>query len=66
MSYRCEMCGNVMNLRTRMSGNKEGLRYWVCSGYPLCRFQKGYAEQGNKSIWKWFLEKGRFSYRHMK
>jgi hypothetical protein len=65
MSYKCELCGTEMKLRTRLSGPQKGHRYWVCLDYPSCKFQKGYAEQGSKSIWKWFLEKGRFCYRKM-
>jgi len=35
-----------MILRTRLSGEKSGLRYWVCSRYPECKEQKSFAEQG--------------------
>jgi len=49
---KCEVCGSELILKNRLSGKKEGLRYWVCSEYPTCRFQKGYAEQGRAGIWQ--------------
>jgi len=43
---KCAICGSDMILRTRLSGEKSGLRYWVCSRYPECKEQKSFAEQG--------------------
>ncbi|MBJ6750997.1 topoisomerase DNA-binding C4 zinc finger domain-containing protein [Geomonas sp. Red421] len=61
MNNKCELCGREMVLRTRLSGDKRGHRYWVCSDFPRCKFTRFYAEQGKPGIWGWFLEKGVFS-----
>jgi ssDNA-binding Zn-finger/Zn-ribbon topoisomerase 1 len=63
---KCEICGSDLKLRTKLSGSKQGLRYWVCSEFPACSFKKGYAEQGDGSPWKWFLDGGKFIYRQIK
>jgi ssDNA-binding Zn-finger/Zn-ribbon topoisomerase 1 len=57
----CEKCGSKLKLRTRLSGEKEGHRYWVCSKYPSCNFIKKYAEEGSSEPLKWHLEGGRFT-----
>jgi ssDNA-binding Zn-finger/Zn-ribbon topoisomerase 1 len=41
---KCEKCGSMLKLRERLSGDKEGHRYWVCSRFPECDFRKLYAE----------------------
>jgi membrane associated rhomboid family serine protease/uncharacterized Tic20 family protein/ssDNA-binding Zn-finger/Zn-ribbon topoisomerase 1 len=33
----CPTCGAVMAVRTSTSGPKQGVPFWVCSGYPGCR-----------------------------
>ena len=33
----CGVCGNEMKLKTRLTGEKVGEMYWVCSDYPDCR-----------------------------
>jgi hypothetical protein len=60
---KCDLCGSKLKLGTKTTGEKKGLRYWVCSNYPKCRFQKGYAEQGEAINGKWHLENGIFSNR---
>jgi len=61
---KCDACGGEMKLRTRLSGEKEGHRYWVCTKYPACRHTKFYAEQGSPH--KWHLEEGRFRFKPFK
>lgn len=63
MDNKCELCGSDLKLRTRLSGAKEGHRYWVCTRYPECKYFKFYAEQGRSGLWKWFLEKRKFTRR---
>ncbi|MDD2540069.1 MAG: topoisomerase DNA-binding C4 zinc finger domain-containing protein [Desulfuromonadaceae bacterium] len=57
---KCELCGQPLIERKRLSGDKEGLRYLVCSKYPECKFRKGIAEEGKPHIWN--LENGKFKY----
>lgn len=45
---KCEQCGAELVLRKRLSGEREGNRYWVCSRFPECNYRKLYAEQGKK------------------
>ncbi|HWU39979.1 MAG TPA: four helix bundle suffix domain-containing protein, partial [Candidatus Acidoferrum sp.] len=33
----CPLCGKPMALRTARKGNKAGLQFWGCSGYPKCK-----------------------------
>lgn len=49
---KCELCGSELILRKRLSGKKEGNRYWVCSRFPECNYRKLYAEQG-KPVGPW-------------
>lgn len=57
---KCEICGGKMIVRTRMSGEKAGNRYYVCSNWPICKGQKSYAEQGKEHQWE--LSEGTFKY----
>jgi ssDNA-binding Zn-finger/Zn-ribbon topoisomerase 1 len=60
MPETCQLCGSPLQIKTRLTGDKSGLRYLVCSKYPSCTFRKSYAEQGKE--YKWTLENGFFSF----
>lgn len=33
----CPKCNNNMNIKTKRSGEDEGLKFWVCSKFPECK-----------------------------
>lgn len=49
---KCEKCGSELKLRQRLSGEKEGHRYWVCTNFPSCNYKKMFAQQG-KPLGAW-------------
>jgi ssDNA-binding Zn-finger/Zn-ribbon topoisomerase 1 len=57
VKLKCEKCGSKLEIREKRSGDKNGLRYLVCSKWPKCNYKRGYAEMGKEH--KWILENGK-------
>lgn len=47
---RCGVCGSTMKIKTRLTGEKAGVDYWVCSRYPDCRKVELFEEKDKKYI----------------
>ena len=35
---KCPKCGRLLIIRQARRGEHAGERFWVCSGYPYCRY----------------------------